>query len=382
MRYFLTGVETINKGAELMLYSILQEIERCDSHAEVYIEKYQIPQGVEYIDTSINMELVTHPLEFIKRRTKLGSILTRLKLPSIRFVPKLKDIDYLIDGSGLCFADKMTTEETYIFWKKILEQTVKNNVKVVFLPQAFGPFNNVTTKKTVRLLSKNADLICARDYISYNYLRELNGFDMSKVSIFTDFTSLVTGKRPEMLRDLDGKVCIIPNMQMVSKGVMSYKNYISYLAKLIERIRKKGCDVYVLNHQGEEDERILRDLKLRFGGDLKTVSGLNAIETKGLISTSYIVLTSRFHGLASALNSCIPCLATSWNHKYKCLFEDYKINSSILSLTNFESDWSLVDRYLNPQINRKIRNLLVSQSERIKGETVNMWRFVWSLKEG
>ena len=36
MRYILNGVETNNKGAEIMLYAILQEIERRDKDAVVF----------------------------------------------------------------------------------------------------------------------------------------------------------------------------------------------------------------------------------------------------------------------------------------------------------------------------------------------------------
>ena len=37
MKYVLNGVETNNKGAEIMLYAILQEIERRDKDAVVYL---------------------------------------------------------------------------------------------------------------------------------------------------------------------------------------------------------------------------------------------------------------------------------------------------------------------------------------------------------
>lgn len=42
MRIVLSGVETHNKGAELMLYAILQEIERRFPDAEVFINKSAI----------------------------------------------------------------------------------------------------------------------------------------------------------------------------------------------------------------------------------------------------------------------------------------------------------------------------------------------------
>ena len=51
MKIVLTGVETNNKGAELMLYAILQEVERTFPDAEVYISPNAIPQGLNYLQT-------------------------------------------------------------------------------------------------------------------------------------------------------------------------------------------------------------------------------------------------------------------------------------------------------------------------------------------
>lgn len=56
----LSGIGTVNKGAELMLYAILQEIERKIPDAIVYIEANKNPQGLDYIKT--NLELRYKPI--------------------------------------------------------------------------------------------------------------------------------------------------------------------------------------------------------------------------------------------------------------------------------------------------------------------------------
>ena len=43
MRIVLSGIETNNKGAELMLYAILQEIERKYPNAEVFVVSLDLP---------------------------------------------------------------------------------------------------------------------------------------------------------------------------------------------------------------------------------------------------------------------------------------------------------------------------------------------------
>ena len=119
--------------------------------------------------------------------------------------------------------------------------------------------------------------------------------------------------------------------------------------------------------------------KKEFHNSIESISGLNALETKGLISTAYLVITSRFHGVASALNSCVPCLATSWSHKYKCLFENYNLHDCVLSIKDKGDDFAKIQKYLKPDINENIRKHLVLQIPHIKAETRKMWVDVWNV---
>ena len=62
MKIVLSGVQTINKGAELMLYAILQEIERKWPDAEVFIPPMRIRQGLDYVQTSLDLKYTSAPL--------------------------------------------------------------------------------------------------------------------------------------------------------------------------------------------------------------------------------------------------------------------------------------------------------------------------------
>ncbi|MBP5458192.1 MAG: polysaccharide pyruvyl transferase family protein [Paludibacteraceae bacterium] len=381
MKIFLTGVETNNKGAELMLYSILQEIERKLPNAEVYIPASRVLQGSSYVNTKLKLNLIQLPLKYrIIRKLRIEGILRRLGIErKFNFVPVVKGADYLIDGSGLHFSDKFNLSDGDVnYWHKILTTQKKYGTKIIFLPQAFGPIQKDNTQKEVRDISDNSDLVYAREEVSYGYLQDCGFFDMSKVRICTDFTSLVEGHVPEKYANLKGGICIIPNKQMVRMGVLSEDDYISFLVRVIDEAKKTERKVYLLNHEGIEDEQLAISCQKKIGFNIEVVSGINALETKGIISTAYLVITSRFHGVASALNSCVPCLATSWSHKYACLFADYGQNDCVLSLKDNEKDLAKIKQFLSPEENRRIREKLATHLPKIQESAKTMWSEIWN----
>ena len=202
---------------------------------------------------------------------------------------------------------------------------------------------------------------------------------MDRVRLFTDFTSLVEGVFPQKYNHLRNGICIIPNMKMIDKGSISYDDYIHLLTTFIEEGKKSGHVVYLLNHEGLRDELLANRCRESIGGGIEVVTGLNALEVKGLIASAYLVITSRFHGVASALNSCVPCLATSWSHKYQELYNDYNMHDCVLPLDNDIKAIEQIRQYLNTDKNLKIRNILNEQVPHIKDETREMWKTVWSI---
>ena len=383
MKIVLSGVETNNKGAELMLYAILQEIERRFPNAEVYLPYYSIKQGTNYINT--NLKFRTTPLSEIVAKLKFAEILYKLKQykESHEIIAKtsiVKDANWFIDGSGFAFGDQWNIMDNRIRdWELKLRPLHERGCKIVFLPQAFGPVEKDGTKKAFTMLNKYANLIMPREQVSYDYIRASGLIDMNKVKKFTDFTSLVEGVFPEKYAQLRNGICIIPNMQMIRMKKITYEDYIKLLSALVDEGNRSGLPVYLLNHEGKPDAELCRKCKESIGGDIEAVTGLNALQVKGLISTSRIVLTSRFHGLASALNSGVPSLATSWSHKYEELFRDYGLDGFILPLDDIEKAASRVSELLDEKENMRLREHLAQQIPLIKAQTKEMWECVWTL---
>lgn len=380
MKIVLWGVETNNKGAELMLYAILQEIERKWPDAKVYLPYSRMKQGVGYVKTNLDFKPTPHS-EFVYK-IHLYGLFRRFHLPVsiLNRTNIVKDADWFIDGSGFAFSDQRNIKESRIkMWGDMLRPLRKRGCKVVFLPQAFGPAEKPNTKKILALLSENADIIMPRERVSYGYLQKSGIVDMQKVRMYTDFTSLVQGIFPKGYEHLRGGICIIPNLRMIDKGMISYDAYIQLLTSIISEAKKSGRPVFLLNHEGPKDGKLCLECQKSIGGDVEAVTNLNAIEVKGLIASAYLVITSRFHGLASALNSCVPSLATSWSHKYEELFHNYTLVGYVLPLDNNDVVASRVRLLLDNQENKRIREHLSLQVTKIKEQTREMWNCVWSL---
>lgn len=380
MKIVLSGIETKNKGAELMLYAILQEIENRYPNAKVYVPLHAIKQELSYINT--NVMLLDKPFANIKRFAKsihLLGILRRLHIPFYFFEDSypVNGADYFIDASGFAFTDQWNPSNNMVnFWEKQLKGYSKQKTKIVFLPQAFGPVELPNTKRELSLLNQYADIIMPREKVSYSYLQGCN-ISKSKVKLFPDFTSLVVGEIPQKYKHLKGGICIIPNMRMIDKGGITFENYLNILVGIVNVGKAKGHIVYLLNHEGKNDEDLAYHCRTRLNNSIEVVTGLNALEVKGLISTSYLCVSSRFHGVASALNSGVPCLATSWSHKYAELYNDYSISDCILDLSNMDRCFNMVNNYMNDSENRRIREHLEVQIPKIQAKIRNMWDYVW-----
>ena len=383
MIFVLNGVETRNKGAELMLYAILQEIERKWPGSTVYMGVGTVRQGLDYIKTDLTLKF--KPLEKyygIIRKFKLDTILRKLKLPEILDdIYAIKGADYFFDGSGLKFSDQQLFLKDQLYkYEHLLRNTKKQGTKIIFLPQAFGPIKKDFTRKALLSINKYADLIMPREKISMEYLEKSGLVDMRRIKMFTDFTSLVHGDFPEdKFAHLKNAVCVIPNERMVSKGVVSLDKYIDFLIAVSNLAANQGRKVYFLNHEGITDEKLAYQCSEAMGGNIEVVSRLNALETKGIIASAYAVISSRFHGAASALNSCVPCLATSWNHKYAELFNDYQMEDCILDVNDAEKSMKKIEKILDFSQNDEIRKKLNVQHGRIENETREMWNAIWEL---
>lgn len=325
----IRGVNFTNKGAELMLHAIVQQLNSWHqdniavSHPGVGSFRQRSQLGL-YQLVGLNKKLPA-----ISPLLNAAANLAPEKLHHLYGLITHSAVEAIFDASGFAYSDQWGPTKSEVM-AKLAKRWKRQGKKIILLPQAFGPFESKSVKDAFLRVLDNVNLVFARDLVSYNHLISLYGHS-SHIKKAPDFTNLVKGQIPEYSNPTLKQPCIIPNQRMLDKtsgGVQN--NYISFLEACMECFIAMGMEPFILIHE-EDDYELGLHLQSKFGQSVKVILEPNPLYIKGILSSCYIVVSSRFHGLISALSQGVPCLATGWSHKYRMLFEDYGCSEYLVS---------------------------------------------------
>lgn len=329
----IKGVQFVNKGAELMLHAIVQQVKQLWPEADIVLApnvnspyKARALLGAYQKLPLQKGRLEWHGLGYSLSPRLRGWLKNRLGLVTEA------DIDVVLDASGFAYGDQWPASSIKLLCAEI-KRYAKAGKKYILLPQAFGPFSRELDKKLLAKTLPLATLVCARDEQSLQHLTALMAHSKNLVC-FPDFTNLVQAVTPDYYQQGEQKVLFIPNNNMLGQHNLhtdwpSY--YISVLVRLVSIVRAQGLTPVFLNHEGAQDARLCQDIVQQAGGDITIISEPDPLKVKGIIGASKAVVCSRFHGCVSALAQGIPCLGTSWSHKYEQLFTDYGCPEALLT---------------------------------------------------
>jgi len=371
----LRNVGFVNKGAELMLHAILQRV----SH--------------EWPDTKFVMVPSIKNAPYLQR-ARLGIFqkpwLNLHGVPVHEFASLIpaslreayglvldSEIDVVLDASGFAYSDQWGKGST-IALSKATKRWKRQGAKVVLLPQAFGPFTSTTITNAINSVVGHADLIYARDPVSYQHLVEAVG-ERPNIRMAPDFTNLVEGVVPDDFDVEQNRFCIIPNYRMIDKTSPEISAaYVPLLISCTKYLQSKGTKPFILIHEGENDFKLAKQVANALDKEIKIIREPDPIKVKGILGTCEGTLGGRFHGLVSALSQGVPALGTSWSHKYEMLFDSYHFGEGLVdpllaSDDVFEKIDMIVDNPSKGNIREKITQSAIAQ----KQVTENMWNEVF-----
>lgn len=372
----LRGVEFVNKGAELMLYAILDSVKKRYPDAKFVMEKREKTP----IDKQRELRIYTK-FKFRKFNSFIsivGKVTPSFILNAFKFA-KMSQVKVVIDGSGFAFGDKWGAEKVGERLSFHIIQWKKEGKKIILLPQAFGPFSTDLIRERMNVIIDYADLIYARDPFSYKYVQEINN-EANNINLKPDFTNLVEAKAPEYFDKNIHQVAVIPNFKMLDATSENVANqYINFLVNVISHSKSKGFSPYLLIHEGQRDVDIANQVNELLDKPVPVVKEENPLIVKGYIKYSTAVVSSRFHGLVSALSQGIPCLSTGWSHKYEMLLKDYDYIEGLCNVQDETDTKKKLNEILDPEKNKAIKNKLINKAAIYKNQTKSMWEEVFEV---
>ncbi|MCO7251775.1 polysaccharide pyruvyl transferase family protein [Pseudoalteromonas sp. SSMSWG5] len=329
----IKGVQFVNKGAELMLASIISQLAKelpsadiCLAHNKNSPYKNRARVGAyQKINLRKNIIDLNGVFYFFPR-----FILNYFKN---RFgIVTEADVDVVLDASGFSYGDQ---------WSDVIIKQVANEVSrfkkkrkhYIFMPQSLGPFTRKSNRLSAKKAFKNASLVFAREEPSYKHVMDLVS-ESSHIAQAPDFTNLLIPTELSEYTKYKDHIIIIPNSKMQSnknKDDWWREHYVETLAFLVNKAQEANEKVIIVNHSGFEDAILCDEINQLIAKPCEVIEPKDAKGVKYLISNGKLVISSRFHGCVSSLSQGVPCIATGWSHKYQELFNEYEVSDMLIA---------------------------------------------------
>ena len=379
----LKGVEFDNKGSALMLQSILVALRSRYSDIE-----FALSANIKSPASARQQVARYRKITLRKLYLDLNRLTYRLPRCVSDFLKKRGvvfegQVDAIIDASGFAYSDQWSPYMSLYHLAGEITRCHNANKPYIFLPQAFGPFSEARCQALLAKSLPKAALVCARDSASFRHLEQISG-PLTQLVQAKDFTNTLKPAPyawPELFTQTAGvpKACIVVNVNMATpknkdKGWLT--RYTDMILHCIHVYQEQGFSPFFLNHEGAGDARMITQLNALLAVPLPVIAPDDALTVKQVIASSDAVLSSRFHGCVSALSSGIPCLGTSWSHKYEALYDDYHVPELLLSP---ELSDTAVAEIITKSLSPALREHVAQRADALLIETDALWQKVYTI---
>jgi len=367
--YELQGVNFENKGAEMMLRATAQHF---SDHKKVKLAlPFRIGSRVQREEAGLDHLL------FLHREPRFANTVLNCAASVLRKLPGHARRYHgswgmmgLIDAAGFLYSEQWGLEGLELQAQKVRRFRSANKL-VVFLPQAFGPFESRRAKECAAAIVENSDLIFARDATSYMHLARAAG-ELPQLRQAPDFTNLLPPRFADPIGD--DVVFIVPNARMIDKSTEEVaKQYISCLGHAVASVRNVGLQPVIMVHDAIGDRAIAHDVRQMTGEAVREMTHSDPLVLKGWLAQARGVVGSRFHALVSALSSGTPAISLGWSHKYGELMADYGLESYNLTPGDLGRIDEAIQLWSDQGVSAPLRQQIVARSKAIKRDVSAMW---------
>ena len=370
LNFQVLGIDPANKGACLMLAAVQQELAR----------RFEAPRVAVDIAMPFEERLRLGLWAVTPANWTDGLGAGRLKDIAVRRMGgqarKLgllhtSEIDVVLDASGFAYGDFWGKAKFVNRLGKPTQAWKAEGKTVIALPQAWGAFTEPGFAEAIATYLSQADLVFARDRESMGFLE---GTGLSGVEASPDFTNLLAPALPPRYDDLRGAGFVIPNTKMLeARGEGARAGYLDFLAQAVSCLQGFCPAVHILVHEGKKDLALSEELNAALPAPLRIVDPADTLETKAILAQARALVSSRFHGLVSALSAGVPSLACGWSHKYAELMADYGAGAHIADLDAPESWPALLEAFARDARDEAFRASLAEASRTQKARAAAAW---------
>ncbi|MCJ7523872.1 MAG: polysaccharide pyruvyl transferase family protein [Candidatus Aminicenantes bacterium] len=416
MNIIISGGSFVNKGAEAMLRTVQAELIRRMPGIVFYI--WQLPES--YCQNASSSGFIPILLPFNRTRrssswretvnanqilwslkelarvhdpSQLAAIFNKNNLLAAacrNYLDRTTDgFDAWLDISGFAYGDVWGIGG-FRNVHPVLTYCRQNGMPSIFLPQAWGSFENPDVRHELcRLLGGQKTVFYSRDESSCRFLEKALGKPSGAIRAYPDMVFCFQGGGEEQGREVLRRmgcsmkrpiIGVAPNMRVFERmtGQGTDNPYLQAMVKLIDHcLSKHDVDIVlqaseIESHAFSLDDRYLCSLVAasvsRPDRCFMTHEPLSAELTKALIGRFEFLIGSRFHSLVFGFSQGIPALAVSWSHKYRELFAQFEMGDYVQECQEVDAD-ELIMKFEKVWSERqKLRSIIIDKVNQLRVE--------------
>ncbi|MPZ88933.1 MAG: hypothetical protein GEU81_12845 [Nitriliruptorales bacterium] len=267
----------------------------------------------------------------------------------MRALRALHDADVVVDVSGISFADGRGFV-TLVYNLLITSTSLLLGRPTVKASQALGSFRTRLNRLAARAVLPHLAAVCARGGGTERNLADLGLDNVTPAADLAFLLDLPESARQRAaavagaaIGDDDLTVAVMPSQVVASYCARLGVDYPDLMAKTVDAlVERRQARVLLFPHAWRPStqpsrmndrplcaavyERVTaRDRVTLIDADL------SPHDLRALISLADLAVTSRFHGMVSALCTGTPPVVVGWSHKYREVLEPFGMDEQALS---------------------------------------------------
>ncbi len=370
-----------NRGAEAMLATTIGQLEERFGPAVINVFSYHAKRDAALNQNPHVKIFSSSPFTLVFKHFPFALLCWLFKLIGVRLpdrvlpasVAALRRSEALLDINGITFADGRQIFLPFnilMMWPALML-----GVPVIKLAQAMGPFNQLFNRLAAKLFLTRCRRIYARGHLTAGHLRDL-GLPASQWQEAPDIAFLydpvyslskenadkveIAARRLADLRQ-SGRplIALIPSSVVYNKSIKHGRDYVGAFTNLINELAPDYDFVLLPNATREglttshNNDLVIIDAILDKLHDTPyrehvhaVTYDINTAASRRLLDLCDAVLSSRFHGMISALCLKKPVAVIGWSHKYTEVLEMFDLAAWAVDFNDPDLDFTAFVRDL------------------------------------